>query len=244
MKRIASMVALLCSLLPAVGHAAPLALSRISDEPLSAVAYDILKEAYRRLNLQISEANLPSERSLAYSNSGVTDGEVMRVAGIEEQYPNLLRVKVALLRAQMQVYTTGLSFPVEGWHSLLPYRICIRSGIRINMLNTIGMQRELANSEQQILNMLRAGRCDVAVLSQNAWLVIDQLQKGPLRALQPPLTNDPLYHYVHRRHAALVPKLEAVLLEMQRDHSTERILQQFNAKVQEARKRQSLPDAP
>lgn len=233
--------ALLCGQPAHAGTPQTVVLSRIVDETLADAAYSILAEAYRRLHVPMRAKELPAERSLAYANAGTTDGELMRVAGIEADYPNLVRVKVPLVHAQMQAFTTGRRFSVDGWQSLQPYRLCVRNGIRIVMQHTAGMRREITNSDLQLLTMLRAGRCQVAILNRYSWLEIDRLHMGPLRALDPPLTDTPLYHYLNKRHAALVPRLEATLREMQRDHSTQRILQQIEAGEQAARARQSLP---
>ncbi|SCK13347.1 ABC transporter substrate-binding protein [Vogesella sp. LIG4] len=233
--------ALLVSLPAHAANPDAIVLSRISGEPLSDVTYRILQEAYRRLGIRLSSVALPVERSLRYSNSGGTDGEVMRIAGLEQDYPNLVRVPVPLLEVRMQAFTTGANYPVHGWQSLQNYRLCVRSGIRIVLQHTEGMQREITHSEQQLFSMLRAGRCDMAILSQDSWLLIDRLHQGPLHALEPPLSSEPLYHYLNKRRAALLPGLTAVLRDMQRDHSMQRILQQFDAEVAAARARQALP---
>ena len=51
----------------------------------------ILKEAYGHLNIDISTKVLPSERALRIANSGVLDGDIHRIIGLENMYPNLIR---------------------------------------------------------------------------------------------------------------------------------------------------------
>jgi polar amino acid transport system substrate-binding protein len=44
-----------------------------------------------------------------------------------------------------------------------------------------------------------------------------------ITVLEPPLSSFPVYHYVNRKHAALVPELTRVLRQMQGDRTIERI---------------------
>ena len=39
--------------------------------------------------------------------------------------------------------------------------------------------------------------------------------------LSPPLASFPVFHYLHKKHAALVPRLTEVLQQMQRDKTLE-----------------------
>lgn len=245
LRRVFSALYVLLLLLCMPASAAPLperiVLSRIDNDPVSDMAYQILQEAYRRLGIPLAAMPLPAERSLSYSSSGKTDGEVVRIAGLEKSYPTLVRVPEPLLEVRIYAFTTGAHLPVNGWSSLMPYRLCIRNGLRTTLQHTEGMRREITNSERQLFAMLRAGRCDMAILSHESWLLIDKLQMGPLLALEPALSSEPLYHYLYIRQAALAPKLARVLRDMKRDQTTQRIQAQFETRVQQARQRQSLP---
>lgn len=47
---------------------------------------------FARMNITASVDWLPSERALLNANSGMDDGNIAWVAGIEKKYPNLIRV--------------------------------------------------------------------------------------------------------------------------------------------------------
>ena len=50
-----------------------------------------------------------------------------------------------------------------------------------------------------------------------AWLVRRFAHFVRLLILSPPLATFPVFHYLHKKHAALVPRLTAVLQQMQKD---------------------------
>ncbi len=55
----------------------------------------VLRKAYERIGVKIDTHYFPAERALYMSNSGLVDGEVNRIIGLEKKYPNLIRVPVA-----------------------------------------------------------------------------------------------------------------------------------------------------
>lgn len=211
------------------------------EDPLAEVASKIAAEAYRRIGIATHFMRLPSERALQAADSGLTGGDLIRMAGIERMYPNLVQVPEPMLSYDNVAFTTGLGFKVDGWESLRPYRLCVLRNMKLAEQGTEGMERSFGNDVPQLIKMLRAGRCEVAVLAYIVWPEIDRLQAGPLRSLDPPIFSQPLYLFVNNKHAALVPKLAHALREMRADGTTARILDVMEKDIQEARKRNALP---
>lgn len=218
--------------------------SQMDDDPvLSVKASHIMREAYRRLGIELRSELLPRERALMSADSGETDGDLIRAAGIDARYINLVRVPEPVITFDAVAFTAGLKFTVDGWDSLRPYSLCIMRGMKIAEQGTEGMQRLIANTTDQAVLMLSAGRCQVAVLGHQVWLDIERLQAGPLRALDPPIASVPLYHYVHRRHAELVPRLADALRAMRNDGAFAALLAGGeDDAVAAARRRSSSPD--
>jgi len=121
------------SALAAVVLGAPLApawgqvlmqISTLPDpDPAAIIAERILREAYRRIGRELEVKAMPGERSLLSANSGDTDGELYRRAGIDKAYPNLLMVPVALQQYEIVVFSKLRQFDVRGWESLRPYKL-------------------------------------------------------------------------------------------------------------------------
>lgn len=219
-----------------------LVISQIQGDHLSVRGFEVVREAYRRIGLEAAADIRPNERAIISADTGDTDGDTMRMPGLESRYPNLVRVPEPVLTFDSVAFTAGMTFPVRGWESLRPYTSCVVRGFKLGEKGTEGMNRELVSTNEAALRMVKAGHCQVAVLGDAVWQLIDQLKLGPVRALDPPVAVNPLYHYVNARHTHLVPRLAEALASMRRDGTIDAILASDRAAVQAARERNSLRD--
>ncbi len=53
-----------------------------------------MKEAFRRIDIQVEFQSYPVERSLQIANYGKTHGELSRIKGIDKNYENLIQIPV------------------------------------------------------------------------------------------------------------------------------------------------------
>jgi len=236
---LAALAALLCWS-PAYSSE-PFKISQIADDTGTLRYFPILVEAYRRLGIEIVAVPLPAERALRVADSGFTDGETVRIEGIDALYPNLVRVPEPVVSVKVKIFTTGKTFPVTGWESLRPYSICYMHGLKLYEQGTQGMNRMAAFGQENAVRLLHDGVCEVAVLSSSAWVMVDSLNLGPMRELEPEIATFDLYHYVHKSHEKLVPLLTDELIRMKQDGVIEAILKPYQLDVQDAKVRQSLP---
>ena len=211
------------------------------EDPLARYAARISAEAFRRSGIETEFRTLPSERALQAADSGQTAGDQVRVAGLEKLYPNLVQVPVPMLNYHTVVFTAGMTFRIDGWESLKPYSLCILRGMKLAETATESMDRTIANDVAQSILMLKAGRCKVAVLGYNAWPEIDRMRAGPLLSLDPPINSVPLYLYVNKKHADLVPSLAQALQKMQVVGFTSGVLNEMEQEIQAARQRNAMP---
>ena len=193
-------------------------------DPATRVAEQVMTEAYRRLGMQMVVHRVPGERSLRSANSGDMDGELYRKLGMEREYANLLIVPVALLTYEIVIFTLGTSFAVHGWESLRPYTIGHVKSIKIVEQNTQGMRVEVASTLRQAFLKMALGRSDLVVANHASGLaVLKELNMPDVKVLMPALATFPVFHYLNKKHAALVPQLTAVLRQMQKDKTIETI---------------------
>ena len=196
----------------------------LEHEPASTTVQRILDEAYRRLDLTLKVNYLPGERSLRSANNGEMDGELYRKLGMDREYPNLIIIPVPLLTYEVVIFTRGTHFMVNGWESLRPFTIGYVKGIKIVEQNTTGMKTEVAATMRQAFLKMELGRSDVVVANHASGLaILKDLKMTGVSVLSPPLASFPVFHYLHKKHEALVPKLHAVLLQMQKDKTIENI---------------------
>lgn len=199
----------------------------LEPDPATTVAERVMREAYRRLGLGLEVLSLPGERSLLSANSGEHDAELYRKAGIEQSYPNLLMVPVALQTYEIVAFTKSVPpFVLKGWESLRPYRLGYVKGIKIIEERTAGMQAETVATMLQAFTKLELGRTDLVLANRVSGLATLKAHRLPgVMVLAPPLASFPVFHYLHRRHRALLAPLTAVLRDLERER--------FIARVQE-----------
>lgn len=188
----------------------------------------ILKKAYAGIGYSLIKWNLPVARSLVESNAGRIDGEVHRIKAIEDEFPNLIRVTIPINILEGMAVSCSKSLPVNGWASLTPYRVGVQTGIRFAEIGT----RDLPNvthmpSQGKLFDMLFSKRLDVVIADrQDAYHQTLRKQGKCIYIHEPPLTSAPLYHYLHKKHAALVPALTKILQNMRDSGEMDRIREQ------------------
>ncbi len=196
----------------------------IGNDPATVIAEHIVSEAYHRIGRRMVVHKLPGERTLIEANDGRMDGELYRKLGMEREYPNLIILPVPLLTYEIVIFTRGTDFVVHGWESLRPFTIGYVRGIKIVHENTEGMKREAVGTMEQAMQKLTMGRTDLVVGNRHSGLAaLEAMGVDDVRALAPALASFPVFHYVHKRHAALVPELLAALQSMKADRTIEKM---------------------
>jgi len=186
------------------------------DTTAAAGILAILKTAYSRIGVEVKGKALPANRALVDSNTGYIDGELCRIAAIESNHPNLIRIPIPVMTVEIMAYTSGNTFPVTGWESLEEQRIGIKAGIQYTEMQTQGMPNVLrTTNHDNLFQLLAADRLDVVIATRS----ICPIQGGKscieeFYVHEPPLAKLRLYHYLHKKHAALAPLITDQLSRM------------------------------
>ncbi len=185
----------------------------------------ILREAYARIGYDVVMEKVPAERALVMANQGKVDGEAARVSVIEPNCPNLIRVPTPLYVNRVVVFTKRKDIdPAKGWGSLSRYKVGSVLGYKYIQKKTANMNRVLALDYRQLFTMLVNDRIDVAVTEYFEVLpILRVMDPEGIKMLLPPLDYKSMYHYLHKRHAALVPKIDSVLRAMREEGRMEAI---------------------
>jgi polar amino acid transport system substrate-binding protein len=187
----------------------------------------VVLEGYRRIGLDACLRRLPNKRSLNTSNSGRVTGELLRVIGMEDIYPNLVRVPVIICRSHVVAFTKSDTIEIKGWESLSPYRIGHVIGMkRIEKLLS-DLDVDPVVTTDSLMMMLDIGRLDVAVTErQSALEAINRLGLTDIREVYPPLNSSEFFTYIHKDRADLVPGLTSALSAMTEDGTMARLNEQ------------------
>jgi len=185
----------------------------------------ILGTALKRIGYQLDTRALPNERSLINADRGIIDGESNRIAGLDEVYPNLIRVPEKIMDWEFVAFATQDIDMANGWESLTPHLTCFITGWKIFEFN---VPRETVVTKikhpEQLFILLDKNRVDIALyeLWQGLGLIQKFNYKG-IRALSPPLAKKEMFTYLNKKHVNLVPKLAQSLKELKADGTYERI---------------------
>jgi len=195
----------------------------IGDDPLFIMCRKVLEEAYRRVGIRLHMVYLPGERSLQFANEGRTDGDLCRKKGVvQEQYKNLLMLGPALAHAEIVAFSRR-SLNVRKWSDLRHYTIGYELGVKVVEENTAGMKTDTASNMELGFKKLFLGRTDVWIDNRLSGLYM--LQKLGYKGfhVSPPFAVHTMHHYLNERHIAILPKLEAALIQMKKDGTLVRI---------------------
>ena len=166
-----------------------------------------------------------SERGLLNANQGFVDGVAMRIEGLEKTYANLVKVPEPVMQNDFVAVTTNSSFKVNGWDSLRGRQLSHIIGWKVFEEHLpSGTQRTTVRDAEQLFSLLKQQRTEVGLLERNQALAIMSLSQEPFVLHEPPLVSVPMYMYVHRKHADLVPQLSAALRVLKRSGEYQKLL--------------------
>jgi len=207
--------ALLSALLWAPAQAQDLQLYLISNTPAHEEAWQMVGAAARLAGLGAAARPLPAERGMILANKGELDGAIGRSMLAAREFPDLVPVPEPVYLYAPTAYAYRRFDVAGGWPALRGRTLCVRRGYTLTDERTRGMPRQRLNDDPSLLRMLRSGGCEVALLDRRNKLALAAMESDPdLLQLLPPLEEAPLYLFLHKRHAALVPRLAEALRQL------------------------------
>ncbi len=179
-------------------------------------AVDILEKAYSRLGIQFAIVYLTPNRSIQEVENGAADGELVRIKQIGDHFTEIVRVEVPILSLPIYAYTND--------EELIDLRPAEMAGVRVGHVAGAKFAERLTaklpnvttvETPEVLFNMLQKRRLDVVIAAEPpgdqfmAAAPKDAVFKG-----RDQLQSVDFYHYLNRRHLALVPRLERALTDL------------------------------
>jgi polar amino acid transport system substrate-binding protein len=214
--------AALCACTPAM--AAPPAEKRTIKLPVvvsgvsATKARVVLQQAYAAIGIEVVLVSMPGERALIESTRGAMDGEIVRTALVEQDYPQLLRVPVPLYFFSISTLVrneAGAVAPsLEDAQKM--HRVGVVRGLKATEIAVRGWDNlTVANNVETALKMLRAKRFDVLVAPTEATLASMRTHNLPDDAFKlRTVMTMPAYHYLNQKNATLIPAIGAELTKL------------------------------
>ncbi|MFZ6741757.1 substrate-binding periplasmic protein [Undibacterium sp. JH2W] len=192
------------------------------NRPSIMAAQKVLSMAYGQLGIKLNFIATPAARTMNMWNAGKLDAVAAKV--IDSGLPDSIKVNIPIAYEEAVVFATKKTFTVDGFDSLKPYVVGYVNGVTYldERLRNVP-QKETAPNLESLFRKLEAGRTDVAVDSRFSFCLVRKLGLNHIRILEPSLEKRLGYHFLHIRHQQLVPALEEVLRNMERDGSIKKI---------------------
>ena len=185
---------------------------------------ELVKEVYRRLGHDTEFVFRPAKRSVREVNRGRFDAELARITGIENEFPNLVRVEEPVYTVSVSaVVRSDSNIRVNSWEEIGDRWIGYPRGYKLLDIRTRELNSIKAKNPSSIIKMVKAGRMEIGLLMTSDAAALAQ-KYGGISVLEPPIEVTTLYHYVHVKHRRMVPSLEKVLIKMNDSGRSKEIL--------------------
>lgn len=185
----------------------------------------LYQEIGKRTGLTFKIQPLPAERALSNANSGIDDGDVCRIAGLDKTYPNLVQSPEPVLSYKMKVFSRSVDFTVKGADSLKPYDVGILTGWKIVERTVVGTH-SLSSVEtvDQLIKMVQNKKVDIIVIEEmQGRAMMAKMGANNLKILEPALIEGQWYPYLNKKHADLIPPITAAIRSMKQDGTYQKI---------------------
>lgn len=203
--------------------------NRPADSAQASYALALLTLAYKELNYEVHIIDFNRQNALLAANNGVLDGQLGRDISIESDNKNLIRINYPLFDYKLLLFKNCQPNTLDKLDS-----IAVLSGypVQHHYLNEHkfnGDIIEVKNITTQ-LNLLAQHKVDGAIMLDFV-LKADNFSLPETCMQTQLLSTFSLYHYVHKKHAALVSKLLNALNKLH-DNGTSRALRaKYNLKL-------------
>ena len=150
------------------------------------------KPSAARVKLRL--VKLPAERALLNANAGIEDGDLARIADLETQYPNLIRVPEKLLDWAFTAFSKDASISAR-WETIRQRQVGHIKGWKIYEQQLAGAPQVVSvDNAAQLFRLLDLNRIEVALYTR--WIDMGpkfipiEIRRSPLRFTLTEWTTD------------------------------------------------------
>jgi polar amino acid transport system substrate-binding protein len=191
-------------------------------------AEELAKRAFARLGVEVEITNVPVERSGLNASSGLDDGVLIGMQGIEPVFPNLVVVPEKLIDFEFVAYAKRSDIVISNWGDLKPYAVAYATGWKVFEWNVKDV-KELTRtpSIRELFPLLENGRADVVLADR--WQAEFIIRTGGYSAhlIEPPLARGEMFMFLNKKHAALGQKAAEALAAMKADGTYQELYERY-----------------
>ena len=197
--------------------------------PVPSYVTALMEEAYAELGIELVYLDMPRARSIVEANAGRIAGELGRLPGLEQDYPNLIRLEFPLFRYQLVIVADRRQCGLCELGDLenLAYVNGMYGAEQRLTQHSYSRPTVQAVDLEQLLLMYQGNRVKAIILND-----FEARQLGLLddpHNVMVPIFTEIGYHYLHKQHADLVPQLSAVLERLHNEGRVTAIMREAGA---------------
>ena len=194
----------------------------------------ILPKIYKKLGIDISITPMPGKRAVLETINGRMDGEIMRIESYGIEYEEVLRIPTPYYYLEtMAFFKRGSGIVITSAEDLAKYSVLRVRGVKHTNNITAGLVKVYDYDDtKSMLNALNKYRDNVALThTEDGLFAIEKYKIEHIDHLKKPLSTLPLYHYVHKKNAHLVDKVDRIIREMQDSGELGKLIESAEKKV-------------
>ena len=189
-------------------------------------AQKYVSRIYEECDLQVVFLEFPQERSIVTAEAGSIDGELARIKAVVSKDSPLIPLPTPLLHIEIVPVRHFSGEPIRSREDLEGKRLAYQRGFRIlNHLAPDTASVIKVNTTHQIFRLLSRGRADVGLMMKQQALI--NLSSYPNMIMDEPILTEPVYHFVHERHAGDILCLDRSLSKLIEDGIVERLESEY-----------------
>lgn len=176
----------------------------------------VLTQIYDNIGIHITIRPLPGKRAQYVANSGMKDGEIMRIWSYGAENQNTVRVPTPYYYLETMPFVLKNSdIVILNKEDLANYRLAKIRGVKHTNNITQGHSNTSdISSTEHMFRLLNSGKVDVVLTNTiDGNLALARLGLNNVITMKKPLARLPLYHYIHKNHHDLIPIID---IEIQR----------------------------
>lgn len=178
----------------------------------------LLVESYGQLGIAIEWLDVPGERSLKFSNEGRLDGEILRAEEVLIAYPNLVKVPLPIAEGNFHLYCL-FSKPCKATNfedNIIGYNIQVKTSKLI--CDKMALNCTTFYNYENLLDPLYQHKVD-AYLAHDFEINKAINKNTPILFQSKTLLQVYAYHFLNKKHKALIPLIIKQLKDNQKDNS-------------------------
>ncbi|MDP4983678.1 substrate-binding periplasmic protein [Pseudoalteromonas tunicata] len=172
----------------------------------------LLHQAYQAIGCDFTVLTMPAGRAIIEDiRDDSIDGEVVRGRNFSNLVTDFIAIPTPIMTMEVFAFSKTKKIEYATWNALKPYRIAtVRGFTVIEKQLQKHQQITLLNTATQAFELLEKDRVDIVILPAP----LRQLATFNIETLQPALLEQPLYHFLHKRHQHLITPLNLEIQQL------------------------------